>query len=337
MLGNLVLAAGFGMMGLMGNPPRRRRKHSRRRNPERGFGQKIVFDNGQVRILHTISRNGSAYYLVDRDTSGSYTTTTAVAVSKHASLMAATPGIPKDSPPWKRAVKAWLEFLRQKTNPRRKAKHRRRHNPSAGASELALYIVNDGDLYRQNITYVIKNLAKKIKKGTYDAKLALKLWKHSADWGAQKYTKEHGGSGNGTYGAFSANDRRDAAAELQEHYEEELREAAGIKANPRGGRDLTTEVFQIGQNTVVTTQWRNSSGTAFISVQTGGPVGVKVWEAKSQGPSAGGYHKPTQALERVYHKITGEYPRNFGGAGRRELQEVAEAAIKARQNPRRRR
>jgi hypothetical protein len=102
------------------------------------------------------------------------------------------------------------------------------------ADELAMFIVNDGDLYRQNIQPVLKNLAKKIKKGVYDPQKALKLWQYSAQWGAQKYTKEMGIRGNnGSYGMFSPHDRREAAKQLAEHYEDELREVAGTKSNPR--------------------------------------------------------------------------------------------------------
>jgi hypothetical protein len=102
------------------------------------------------------------------------------------------------------------------------------------ADELAMFIINDGDLYRQNIQPVLKNLAKKIKKGVYDPQKALKLWQYSAQWGAQKYTKEMGIRGyNGSYGMFSPHDRREAAKQLAEHFEEELREVPGTKSNPR--------------------------------------------------------------------------------------------------------
>lgn len=89
-------------------------------NPS-GFGQKIVFENGQVRILHTVTTNGSAFYIVDRDTNGKYQTTTAIAVSKSSPLMPAAAYISKEGPPWKRAVKGWHEFLQQKSNPSRSA------------------------------------------------------------------------------------------------------------------------------------------------------------------------------------------------------------------------
>jgi hypothetical protein len=97
----------------------------------------------------------------------------------------------------------------------------------------------------------------------------------------------------------------------------------------------TTTVHKIGATTVIINRWRNRNATAFISVQTDGPHGVKVWEAKSQGPSAGGYSKPTQAAERVYHKITGEYP-SWGGEELEKIAEAAAAALAARTrtNPR---
>lgn len=58
--------------------------------------------------------------------------------------------------------------------------------------ELVLFIDNDGDLYRQRTTPIMKNLAKKMLKGTYDSEKAVKLWKYLADDGAKKYQKEFG-------------------------------------------------------------------------------------------------------------------------------------------------
>ncbi len=114
----------------------------------------------------------------------------------------------------------------------------RRRNPSDEARELELFIVNDGDLYRQNIGPVVKNLAKKMAKGTYKHDLAVKLWLYTAGFGAQKYTKEHGGSGNGSYGSFSPADRKAVAKELADYYLDEVKEAAerisgkSYKSNP---------------------------------------------------------------------------------------------------------
>ena len=49
------------------------------------------------------------------------------------------------------------------------------------ASELRIFIDNDGDLYRQQLTPIIKNLLRKIKSGKYDHKKAPKLWMYLVD------------------------------------------------------------------------------------------------------------------------------------------------------------
>lgn len=60
------------------------------------------------------------------------------------------------------------------------------------ARELELYIDNDGQLYNQQYLPILKNLSKKMAKGKYDIKLAVKLWTYMADSGAKKYAKEYG-------------------------------------------------------------------------------------------------------------------------------------------------
>jgi hypothetical protein len=95
------------------------------------------------------------------------------------------------------------------------------------AHELALFTTNDGDIYRRHVQSTIKALARKIRNGTYNADLAVNAWAYVADAGAQKYTKEFGGSGNGSYGSFSKADRMAAAKEIGDYYDEEVREAAG--------------------------------------------------------------------------------------------------------------
>ena len=87
------------------------------------------------------------------------------------------------------------------------------------SDELVLTIVNDGDLYRQRVQPIVKNLAKKIVKGVYDKTLAVKLWKYLADDGAKKYTKEWGLK-------FSVADRTDAAKQLQRYFEDEVQHTA---------------------------------------------------------------------------------------------------------------
>jgi hypothetical protein len=86
-------------------------------------------------------------------------------------------------------------------------------------NELVLYIDNDGDLYRQQTTSIMKNLAKKILKGTYDSTKAVKLWQYLADSGAQKYTKEFGNGGKTSFGVFTSADRKEVARELAKTFE----------------------------------------------------------------------------------------------------------------------
>ncbi len=113
--------------------------------------------------------------------------------------------------------------------------HRYRCNPSADdVRELVLFIVNDGDLYRQRTQPILANLAKKVRKGTYDAKKAVKLWGYLADAGAQSYTKQFGSPGGSSYGNFDKKTRMAAAAELQSEYQEALDDA--VQSNPRRRR-----------------------------------------------------------------------------------------------------
>ena len=58
--------------------------------------------------------------------------------------------------------------------------------------ELELYANNDGNLYRQREVPIMKNLIKKIEKGTYDHKKAKKLWKYWSDDASKRYGKEYG-------------------------------------------------------------------------------------------------------------------------------------------------
>ena len=58
------------------------------------------------------------------------------------------------------------------------------------ARELALYIANDYQLYKQCIVPYIQCLHKKQKKGTYDPEKALLGWERIATEGAKKYENE---------------------------------------------------------------------------------------------------------------------------------------------------
>lgn len=116
------------------------------------------------------------------------------------------------------------ELARQEFNRKTLERLRLKKNPATETRELALYIENNGDLYRRQTIPIIKNLQRKIAKGTYDPAKALILWKHLADSGAQMYAKEFGGPGDKWSAMFSVADRKTAAAELADYYEEHVKE-----------------------------------------------------------------------------------------------------------------
>jgi hypothetical protein len=76
--------------------------------------------------------------------------------------------------------------------------------------ELQLFCENDGDLYRQQVQPIEKNLTKKLAKGVYDHEKSKKLWMYLADNCARKYAKEHG-EGRDWHKMFSTADRREVA------------------------------------------------------------------------------------------------------------------------------
>ena len=81
--------------------------------------------------------------------------------------------------------------------------------------ELKMYIDNDGQLYNQRYMPIIKNLSKKMKKGKFDKKLAIKGFMYLVDAGAKKYIRDFGGSG-----VFTKRDKLRVAAEFADEFEE---------------------------------------------------------------------------------------------------------------------
>ena len=94
--------------------------------------------------------------------------------------------------------------------------------------ELVLYITNDGDLYRSRALPTIANLARKLKRGSYDKDLAIKAWQYLADDGVRKYDKEFV-SGQGKLFLDKAT-RTAIAKELRDYYEEQVEDEANVKA-----------------------------------------------------------------------------------------------------------
>lgn len=111
------------------------------------------------------------------------------------------------------------------------------------AQELANFIINDSELYRGQTQAIIKNLAKKLRSGKFDAEKSVKLWRYLADNGAKKYIFEYGRKGNARYwqevkgfDIFSVPTRLSTAKRLAAYYDQQIREEAGFKINPSGRR-----------------------------------------------------------------------------------------------------
>jgi len=88
------------------------------------------------------------------------------------------------------------------------------------AHELKLYIDNDGDLYRGQMTSILKNLVAKRARGIYDHVLAVKLFGYLTEEGAKKYAREFGAD-QPWHKMFDAATRRQAAEELTQEFETE--------------------------------------------------------------------------------------------------------------------
>jgi hypothetical protein len=66
-------------------------------------------------------------------------------------------------------------------------------NDQAAAQELKLFTENDGDIYRQQTTSILKNLATKKARRIYQHDRAQELFMFLSEAGAKKYAKEFGG------------------------------------------------------------------------------------------------------------------------------------------------
>jgi len=162
----------------------------------------------------------------------------------------------------KEAAKAWLNKIKHKRagktvnkNPAKEIhididSHNMRefpvkkikHNPvSVGdnhaATELFNYIKNSRELYDRQYIPIIKNLLRKIKKGTYDAEKSVKLWKYIVDNGAKLYAKEFAAAADwnrifniGTRNAVARSLSIDAYADMKNNVYGEI--LCGVKRNP---------------------------------------------------------------------------------------------------------
>lgn len=119
----------------------------------------------------------------------------------------------------------------------------RRRNPRGGegdptaARELELFIENSAQLYRQQLIPILKNLWRKMQKGTYDHTKAVKLWTYLADRGAKLYAREIAGDPASWPTMFTPATRRITAASLADTYRTMLEahefDFQGPRENPR--------------------------------------------------------------------------------------------------------
>lgn len=100
------------------------------------------------------------------------------------------------------------------------------------ADELKLYMENSSELYPQKAS-IIRNLKRKMDKGTYDPNLAWRLWLYWVVAGAQAYAKEIGGGL--WYQLFPVPVRQTLAKELAAKEEQALRNGEYEPTTPTKG------------------------------------------------------------------------------------------------------
>ena len=133
-------------------------------------------------------------------------------------------------------------------------------SPQALASELKLFTENDGDIYQQQTTSILKNLATKMASGKYDHDKAVTMFMYLAESGAKKYAKEMGSPGQAWHDMFPIDVRRIAAAEWRDEFEAEYpngtydnmlpkkyQGGAAGKRQAAQAKRLATQAFLVGQ------------------------------------------------------------------------------------------
>src|SRR5262245_46475914 len=89
------------------------------------------------------------------------------------------------------------------------------------ATELKIYVDNDGELYRQQTTSILKNLVTRRARGQYKHDLAVKLFGHLVEAGAKKYAREFGSMDQPWHKMFDVGTRKLVAEEMTGDFETE--------------------------------------------------------------------------------------------------------------------
>ena len=93
---------------------------------------------------------------------------------------------------------------------------------SDAVNELDSYIMNNEDLYRRRFMPIIENLKRKIKRGIYDDKLAIKLWMYLVDDAAREYVKEFGTPDQDVKDMFPKETRLQVASKIADREKENI-------------------------------------------------------------------------------------------------------------------
>ena len=96
------------------------------------------------------------------------------------------------------------------------------HVNEVSAAELFLYATNDYKLYTSYVQPILDNFRRKVKKGTFNEKLAPKAFDTCVKDAAMRYCKEFGTPGVPYYYTFNAATRREVAVMMYEHFRYEL-------------------------------------------------------------------------------------------------------------------
>ncbi len=100
------------------------------------------------------------------------------------------------------------------------------------AKELAIFVDQDAELYRQQLTPIHDNLSRKKKKGIYNPELATKLFRYLVDNGAKKYAKEHSGGVSHARQIFPGRVRNAVARQLKDTFDTEYELGNYEKSQP---------------------------------------------------------------------------------------------------------
>ena len=87
------------------------------------------------------------------------------------------------------------------------------------SEDLELYLINDGEIYKQHNAVRVRML-KLIQSKRYDRELAVQAFEYIADAAAKKYTKDlHERGANGSFGRFDKPTRTAVAVSLRDSFE----------------------------------------------------------------------------------------------------------------------